>query len=483
MANQSFIEALKRLHEIESESHHIEQELLALSDSHSQYQNVFSADFVMMAQTTIESLIPMRQMMSQMMKQQLGQLEKKAEFVNAPPSVPLSADPLSSSQDPHSFESAPPLVEVESRPPNLTMMNLPDDMNQVDQLSEEEIKALGLDAPQNSREDHPFEDMQTLPPNNEDPSNSRSHTPSSTSHESSNLNHPFELDETPFHEYTPSNQDGDHTQIGLPYQERELANQPYSPHLIRGGASQVISSNAITPASGIQADLNFKSPTNPDQSNPDLHALSAQNSSNPQEEWDIDLFAMSAGEAGTMVGIDPNNPIFHRPAPLETVAPPIPPQVEDPSKDDESRSLWNDLNTLQDPSPLSLSSTPHPLDPIDSRSQPPKSPHINRETRSAFSVPVYIETPYLKVRGQSENLNIGGLFIKTDAQLQVGEEVRLEFEIPNTSAEENLTDTHSISCTALVRWINATGVGVNFLGLRRSDKSQIQSYLSLSTKN
>ena len=189
---------------------------------------------------------------------------------------------------------------------------------------------------------------------------------------------------------------------------------------------------------------------------------------------------MSAGEAGTMVGIDPNNPIFHRPAPLDTVAPPIPPQEEEPGKENESHSLWNDLNTLAESSGLSLASTPHPLDPIESRSQ---SPHINRETRSAFSVPVYIETPYLKVRAQSENLNIGGLFIKTDAQLKVGEEVRLEFEIPSISANEHIIDPHTISCTALVRWINATGVGVNFLGLRRSDKSQIQSYLSLSTKS
>ena len=474
MSQNTFIESLKRLRHIEIESHQVESQLLQLAHSLSvqqeqdQSSSVFPADFTLMVQTTIESLIPMRQMIAQMMRKQLETLDL--------PQSTLSALTLSSLPMPPTV--LPPPIEAEDSLSGLGIESI----SEADHLSDEEIKALGLgDA---SIQANDLDQEIGLQPelNKEDVELSFE----DDSFRSSSRSSEFALDETPIHQYSvdaqqrdvdaPSqhqNPDEMHTQIGLPYQPEDIESAAYSD-------SSFPNSRRHSEQVEIKPDFSLRHP----------HDSALPFESTPvsvHPEWSPDLFPTSAGEAGTMFGVDVNNPLFHRPpiesspapASEESIAPPIPPlDLMDDSAAVEN--LWEDLSLPQsEEDVLHLTSTPHPLDPIKPVAK--KKVHVNRETRVACSTPILIETPYLKEKGQCENLNTGGLFIKIDAQFQVGEEVRLYFSLPEMHSISNPLSSSEIVCTALVRWKNEKGIGVNFLDLRRTDKHKIQGYLSLSS--
>ena len=61
----------------------------------------------------------------------------------------------------------------------------------------------------------------------------------------------------------------------------------------------------------------------------------------------------------------------------------------------------------------------------------------------------------------SRNVSTGGMFIETELALKVGQRFKLTFAVP--------AQKDPIAAEAEVRWVEAGGVGVRFIGLRAKD--------------
>lgn len=81
--------------------------------------------------------------------------------------------------------------------------------------------------------------------------------------------------------------------------------------------------------------------------------------------------------------------------------------------------------------------------------------------------------------GFSVDLSTGGLYLKTDVSLAVGENLRLQFSLPNHDK--------TLSCKARVAWINPAerprkpelpaGVGIQFVDLSLEDLKSLRRFL------
>ncbi len=72
------------------------------------------------------------------------------------------------------------------------------------------------------------------------------------------------------------------------------------------------------------------------------------------------------------------------------------------------------------------------------------------------------------------DLGVGGLFLKTNHILNVGDTLYLEFNLPDTE--------DSVEAEAQVRWVRLRGgdddgMGVKFISLRQDDFKKIAAYL------
>lgn len=93
-------------------------------------------------------------------------------------------------------------------------------------------------------------------------------------------------------------------------------------------------------------------------------------------------------------------------------------------------------------------------------------------TRKKFQVVFASEHEF--VTAFTIDLGVGGLFLKTDQILDVGEKVYLEFNLPETQ--------DLVEAEAEVRWIRMKGgkddgMGVKFTALSQDDFSKIATYL------
>ena len=61
----------------------------------------------------------------------------------------------------------------------------------------------------------------------------------------------------------------------------------------------------------------------------------------------------------------------------------------------------------------------------------------------------------------SRNVSTGGMFIETELALKVGQRFTLKFQVP--------AQKDPIAAEAEVRWVEAGGAGVRFIGLRAKD--------------
>lgn len=73
-------------------------------------------------------------------------------------------------------------------------------------------------------------------------------------------------------------------------------------------------------------------------------------------------------------------------------------------------------------------------------------------------------------QGTSANLSLGGMFIVTSMALKERARVTLRFSVPTTPI--------LIVAQAEVRWIEASGVGVLFLGLRAREMWALTRFLA-----
>jgi uncharacterized protein (TIGR02266 family) len=88
-----------------------------------------------------------------------------------------------------------------------------------------------------------------------------------------------------------------------------------------------------------------------------------------------------------------------------------------------------------------------------------------REERQSLRVEqrlaVEIEVEGTRHAAASRNLSTGGMFVETGLALRVGQRLRLHFAVP--------AQKDPVAAEAEVRWIEAGGAGMRFVGLRAKD--------------
>ena len=85
---------------------------------------------------------------------------------------------------------------------------------------------------------------------------------------------------------------------------------------------------------------------------------------------------------------------------------------------------------------------------------------------------VEIEIEGARHAAASRNVSTGGMFLETELALRVGQRLRLYFIVP--------AQKDAIAADAEVRWIEAGGAGVRFVGLRARDVWALGKLLSPS---
>lgn len=78
------------------------------------------------------------------------------------------------------------------------------------------------------------------------------------------------------------------------------------------------------------------------------------------------------------------------------------------------------------------------------------------------------------VAAYTENVGIGGIFVRTDSPSRIGAKVYLQFNLPGTE--------HVIECEGEVRWLKKqgdrySGMGIGFSKLNRDNKALIDDYI------
>ena len=94
----------------------------------------------------------------------------------------------------------------------------------------------------------------------------------------------------------------------------------------------------------------------------------------------------------------------------------------------------------------------------------------------------YKSLPEISLSGLSNNLSVGGLYLRTRLPLDVDDTLSLSFSLPGQEG------SLPISCDARVAWINcdknrlkpdyATGVGLQFLNLSSADVSNLEKFIA-----
>ena len=74
----------------------------------------------------------------------------------------------------------------------------------------------------------------------------------------------------------------------------------------------------------------------------------------------------------------------------------------------------------------------------------------------------------------TENIGMGGLFVRTEDPSKIGDQVYLQFNLPGTD--------HIIQCEGEVKWLKKQGqhylgMGISFSSLRHEDKAFIDNYV------
>lgn len=84
-----------------------------------------------------------------------------------------------------------------------------------------------------------------------------------------------------------------------------------------------------------------------------------------------------------------------------------------------------------------------------------------RATRHLVSIAAKLNIDGQSVEGKVMNLSVGGALIAVGTKYAMGQRMEISFTVPNVN--------HPIEIGAVVRWTDATGVGVQFDGLRARD--------------
>ncbi len=108
------------------------------------------------------------------------------------------------------------------------------------------------------------------------------------------------------------------------------------------------------------------------------------------------------------------------------------------------------------------------------------SPQNRRQfPRIHYKVEVTLESESTFYSGFTENISAGGLFIATYDLRPMGQQIQLEFTVPNRQ--------QPISVLGEVRWIRefnpanpdmTPGMGVKFIGLSEQDRRDIEAFVA-----
>ncbi len=110
----------------------------------------------------------------------------------------------------------------------------------------------------------------------------------------------------------------------------------------------------------------------------------------------------------------------------------------------------------------------------------PNAVHVERRQyeRADITLPAMIETPEAIIHAQTNNISLGGAFVRYWNPLPLGEKFRLTITLPNS---------HSLTVNAEVVWSNAKvpeqkivhrGMEIRFVHITKDDRAVLNNLLS-----
>ena len=101
-------------------------------------------------------------------------------------------------------------------------------------------------------------------------------------------------------------------------------------------------------------------------------------------------------------------------------------------------------------------------------------PEKRQFDRVAKKLEICFGSYYEFIEAYTENIGMGGLFVRTEEPAKIGDQLYLQFNLPGTE--------HSIQCEGEVKWLKKQGqrylgMGISFLSLRHEDKDLIDHYV------
>ena len=91
-----------------------------------------------------------------------------------------------------------------------------------------------------------------------------------------------------------------------------------------------------------------------------------------------------------------------------------------------------------------------------------------RQQRYDRRVPVDVVIDGVAWSSFTRNMSLGGVYVESDSKIPLGVRAQLRFRIP--------TQKEEIAVGGTVRWIDGTGFGVQFDGLRARDVYALGKY-------
>ena len=95
-------------------------------------------------------------------------------------------------------------------------------------------------------------------------------------------------------------------------------------------------------------------------------------------------------------------------------------------------------------------------------------PDNRRATRHPVSIAAKITVDGTSVEGTLMNLSLGGAQVSSTGKHSMGQRVSVSFQVP--------TQPNPIEISAIVRWADSSGIGLQFDGLRARDVWALNEY-------